>query len=98
MGWELPDELMESGTNPDNLSYNAQLSIIIFKFLPDKIDGMGAGWYGKDLDCLPYIMELYEVDDPKRVFELLIICINEYQKFVSEERKKEFEKSKHRRK
>lgn len=95
MGWEIPEDLLTSAPNPDVLTYESQLALIIFRVLPDKIDGMGAGWYGKDLSCLPYIMYLYEVENEKRVFELLIICISEYQSYVSSERKKEQDKMKH---
>lgn len=97
MGWEIPEELLSSGSDPENLTENAQWSLILFKVLPDKIDGMGAGWYGKDLSCLAYVMDLYEIENQKRVFELLIICISEYQKFVSAERRKEYDKMKQRR-
>lgn len=49
---------------------------------------MGPGWYGKDLNSLEFMMELYEVDNPKRIFELIQICIEEQYKLYSKERDK----------
>lgn len=69
-----------------DLTEDSQYAIYFFNALPDIVDGMGAGWVGKDTATIEYLMALYEIDDQQRVFELLLICIDEYRKFYGKKR------------
>ena len=46
-------------------------------------------WLGKEYAGLLDIMELYQIDDKKQVFELLKVCEDELGKFYAERRKQQ---------
>lgn len=70
-----------------NLSTNSLQTLLLYSYLPDKVAGM-VGWYGKDFASLKYIMDLCNIRNRIRVFELLQVCINEHLKEAEKQREK----------
>ena len=72
MGWEpREDEIpKELGSLPPT----SQMAVILFNILPDRIEGMNGTWLGKDYSCLETFMNIYEVDDRREVFDLILIA------------------------
>jgi len=69
MGWEpKEEELPQDGTN---LSLECQQALTILNALPDKWEGMNGTWLGKDYSGLSAVMDIYEVESRREVFELL---------------------------
>ncbi|MCK4501223.1 hypothetical protein KAU11_12050 [Candidatus Babeliales bacterium] len=68
MGWEAKEE--EMPINPATLPLESQQALIILKSLPDLWDGMSGSWLGKDYSGLVAIMDIYDIDNRKIVFEL----------------------------
>ena len=62
--------------------------------LPDKWEGMSGSWLGKEYAGLLDIMDLYQIEDKKQVFELLKVCEDELGKFYAERRKQQEQLSK----
>ena len=62
--------------------------------LPDKWEGMSGTWVGKEYAGLLDIMDLYQIEDKKQVFELLKVCEDELGKFYAEKRKQQEQLSK----
>lgn len=88
MGWDISElENRENIFSDEDLTIESQQSLLIFNILPDQIDGAAIGWYGKNLSELRFFLELMEVYNPKRVFELLLVCIDEYSKYMTKKRK-----------
>ena len=85
MDWDPdPEEMpLEIG----DLSYEAQIALLLFNVLPDKIEGMNGIWLGKDFSGLGDIMELYGIEGNRDAFDLLQHCIAESSKFYEEQRK-----------
>ena len=72
MGWEpREDEIpKELGSLPPT----SQMAVILFNILPDRIEGMNGTWLGKDYSCLETFMNIYEVDDRREVFDLILVA------------------------
>ena len=69
MGWEpKEEELPQDGTN---LSLECQQALTILNALPDNWEGMNGTWLGKDYSGLSAVMDIYEVESRREVFELL---------------------------
>ena len=69
MGWEpKEEELPQDGTN---LSLECQQALTILNALPDNWEGMNGTWLGKDYSGLRAVMDIYEVESRREVFELL---------------------------
>lgn len=81
MGVEPEDEFIP--IDLFELSDNIQFAVILFRILPDKIAEMSGAWLGKDFSGLLDIMNLYGVEDQRKVFDLLMVCISEAEKFYS---------------
>ena len=75
--------------DPSTFSLEAQQALIMLNVLPDKWEGMSGTWLGKEYAGLLDIMELYQIDDKKQVFELLKVCEDELGKFYAERRKQQ---------
>jgi len=75
--------------DPSTFSLEAQQALIMLNVLPDKWEGMIGTWLGKEYAGLLDIMELYQIDDKKQVFELLKVCEDELGKFYAERRKQQ---------
>ncbi len=69
MGWEpKEEELPQDGTN---LSLECQQALTILNALPDNWEGMNGTWLGKDYSGLSAVMDIYQVESRREVFELL---------------------------
>ena len=69
MGWEpKEEELPQDGAN---LSLECQQALTILNALPDNWEGMNGTWLGKDYSGLSAVMDIYQVESRREVFELL---------------------------
>ena len=80
--------------DPSTFSLEAQQALIMLNVLPDKWEGMSGSWLGKEYAGLLDIMNLYQIEDKKQVFELLKVCEDELGKFYAERRKQQEQLSK----
>lgn len=48
----------------------------IVQALPDKWDGASGSYQGKDLSILPFLMELYEIENKLEILGLINIVIS----------------------
>ena len=80
--------------DPSTFSLEAQQALIMLNVLPDKWEGMSGSWLGKEYAGLLDIMDLYQIEDKKQVFELLKVCEDELGKFHAEKRKQQEQLSK----
>lgn len=87
MGWE-PDE-NHMPVDPSTMSLNCQYTLILLNALPDKWDGMSGSWFGKDYSGLSAIMDIYEIEDRRAVFELLQVAETELGKHYEQKRKEQ---------
>ena len=62
--------------------------------LPDIWEGMNGTWLGKSYSGLMDIMDLYNIDEKREVFELLKICEDELGKYYTQKRKEQEQLSK----
>lgn len=85
MGWE-PEE-MDIPIQFSDLTINAQHAMQLFNILPDRVSDMSGVWLGKEYSGLLDIMWLLEIEDKRRVFELLQTVISESSKQYEIERK-----------
>ena len=82
----LPIDEDEIPLDLEDLSYNSQQAILLFNILPDQIEGMNGVWLGKDYAGLADIMNIYSIDNPREVLDLLQICIRKASKVYAKER------------
>jgi hypothetical protein len=87
MGWEPSEE--EMPIDPSFLDVNAQYALLLLNALPDNWDSMGGSWLGKDYSGLAAIMDIYEIEDKKAVFELLKVAEDELGKFYRQKQKEQ---------
>lgn len=85
MGWEI--DMKQLPKDPSELSYEAQAALLVLRSLPDNWDGMNGTWLGKDYAGLSAIMDIYEIDNRREVFELLQLAESELQTYYSEKQK-----------
>lgn len=82
MGWEVDEDQIPK--DPSELPLEAQQALILLNSLPDNFEGMSGTWMGKDYSGLAAIMDIYDIDDRKTVFELLKVAEIEMSKYYSE--------------
>ena len=87
MGWEPKEE--DIPLDPSTLSLNVQQALVVFNALPDIWGGMSGTWMGKDYSGLSAILEIYEVEDYRDVFELVKIAEREASKYYSQKAKEQ---------
>lgn len=87
MGWE-PNE-NDVPVELHTLPIDCQHAVILLQTLPDKWDGMGGVWLGKDYSGLSAIMDIYEIDNRREVFELLQVAEAELGKYYEQKRKEQ---------
>lgn len=87
MGWEPSEE--EMPLDPSFLAVNAQYALILLNVLPDKWEGMSGSWMGKDYSGLAAIMDIYEIEDRREVFELLKVAEDELGKHYRQKQKEQ---------
>ena len=92
MGWEPKEE--DIPVDPSTLSLEVQQSLVLLNSLPDRWDGMSGSWLGKDYSGLTAIMDIYDIDDRRSVFELLKEAEGVLSKFYEQKRKEREAQSK----
>ena len=85
MGWEIDEDQIPK--DPSDLPYEAQQALILLNSLPDNWEGMSGTWMGKDYSGLLAIMDIYEIDNRKSVFELLKVAEAELASYYSQKQK-----------
>lgn len=85
MGWEPREE--EIPKDPGFLPFEAQNALVLFNMLPDKIEGMSGSWLGKDFSALEVLMNIYEIEDRRDVFEYILVIQREYSDYYSKQQK-----------
>ena len=85
MGWE-PNET-EIPLDPSSLEYEVQQALMLFNILPDRVEGMGGSWLGKDFNSLSVFMDIYEITDRQEVLEYILIIQREYSDYYSNQQK-----------
>lgn len=85
MGWEPREE--DIPLDPSDLTMESQQALILLNVLPDKWEGMSGSWMGKDYSGLEAIMNIYEIEDRRRVFELLQMGEAELGKYYAQKQK-----------
>ena len=85
MGWE-PDE-KKMPKDPSLLAETVQQALILLNVLPDRWDGTSGSWFGKDYAGLETIMNIYQMDDRRAIFELLQIAEKELGDFYAHKQK-----------
>lgn len=85
MGWEPKEE--EIPVDASSLSYDCQISLMLFNLLGDRIEGMGGNWLGKDFSSLETFMDIYEVENRKEVLEYIMTIHDLYGKHYREQQK-----------
>ena len=85
MGEEL--ETMELPPEFHELDFDCQVAVNLFHILPDKIDGMGGNWLGKEWAGIFDIMQIFEVENKRDVFEFMLLCQGVYSNHYSEQKK-----------
>ena len=92
MGWEPKDDDMP--VDPSTLSLEAQQALTLLNALPDNWEGMSGSWMGKDYSGLEAIMNIYQIEDRKTVFELLREAEAELGKYYAQKQKEQAQLSK----
>ena len=87
MGWEPKEE--EMPLDPSELSIEVQQALLLLNALPDIWEGMSGSWLGKNYNGLSTILDIYEIEDRKTVFELLKHAETQLAKFYEEKRKQQ---------
>jgi len=75
--------------DPSTFSLEAQQALVLLNALPDKWDGMNGVWLGKDYSGLGDILDIYQIEERREVFELLKVCETELNKFYAQKRKEQ---------
>jgi hypothetical protein len=75
-----------------DLLLDTQLAMVIVNLLPDKWDGASGFFQGKDLSILPYLLELYEIDNKIDMISLITVIINESAQITNNKLKKKVKK------
>lgn len=87
MGWEPEEDKMP--IDPYSLSLEVQQALILLNALPDMWDGMNGVWLGKDYAGLGTILDIYEVEDRRAVFDLLQVAETELGKYYQQKQKEQ---------
>ena len=80
--------------DPSTFSVEAQQALVLMNALPDIWEGMNGVWLGKNYTGLFDIMNLYDIDSKREVFELLKVCEEELGKYYSQKKKEQEQLSK----
>tara|TARA_Y100001963_G_C6448103_1_gene294538 strand:+ start:106 stop:402 length:297 start_codon:yes stop_codon:yes gene_type:complete len=75
--------------DPSTFSLEAQQALLVMNVLPDLWEGMNGLWLGKNYNGLFDILEIYEIENKKEVFELLKVCEDELGKYYAQKRKEQ---------
>ena len=75
--------------DPSTFSVEAQQALVLLNSLPDLWEGMNGLWLGKNYNGLLDIMDIYEIEQKREVYELLKVCEDELGKFYAQKRKEQ---------
>ena len=87
MGWEPKEE--EMPMDPSVLSLRAQQALILLRSLPDLWDCISGSWLGKDYSGLAAIMDIYDMEDKRKVFELYKEAERELGEYYAQKQKEQ---------
>lgn len=85
MGWEPREE--EIPKDLSFLSYESQIAIVLFNMLPDRLNGMSGTWLGKEFSCLETFMNIYEVNNRRDIFDLIMVIHRIYEEHYRQQQK-----------
>lgn len=85
MGWEIDETAMPK--DPSTLSFEVQQALLLLNVLPDKWEGMSGTWLGKDYAGLDAILNIYEIENARVVFELLQVAEKELGDYYAHKQK-----------
>ena len=85
MGWEIDESQMPK--DPSTLSFEIQQALLLLNVLPDKWEGMSGTWLGKDYAGLDAILNIYEIENARTVFELLQVAEKELGDYYAHKQK-----------
>ena len=75
--------------DPSTFSLEAQQALVMLNALPDIWEGMNGVWLGKNYNGLIDLMNLYQIDKKREVFELLKVGEDELSKYYTQKRKEQ---------
>ena len=78
----------------DDFPANIQELFGIVNMMPDNWDGMSGSYLGKDLSLIPYLFDLYEVEDQKMSLYIVNLIISENTRIYNEKLNRESKKRK----
>lgn len=87
MGWEPIEE--EIPLDPASFDLEVQQALVLLNTLPDKWEGMSGTWMGKDYSGLGTIMDIYDIEDRRQVFELLQVAEAELSRYYAQKQKEQ---------
>lgn len=87
MGWEPQESQIPVDPHTD-FCFEAQQAFYVYHILPDLIDGMTGVWLGKNFSGIGDILDLYNVQDKREVFEYLIYMIQISRETYAKERER----------
>lgn len=67
-----------------DLPHNCQLALFIYNILPDVWDGMSGTWLGKNYSSIEFFFDIYEILEPRVIFDLILACSDFYYKYYRE--------------
>ena len=85
MGWEIDETQLPK--DPSSLELECQQALMLLNTLPDKWDGMSGTWMGKDYAGLAAIMDIYDIQDRRAVFELLKVGEDQLSAYYAQKQK-----------
>jgi len=85
MGWEINEN--DIPKDPSAFAPEVQQALMLLNILPDKWEGTSGTWLGKDYAGLEAIMNIYEIIDRRRVFDLFQVGEGELGKFYAQKQK-----------
>ena len=85
MGWEINED--DIPKDPSVFPVEVQQALMLLNILPDKWEGMSGTWMGKDYSGLEAIMNIYEIDDRRAVFDLVQVGEREMSKYYAQKQK-----------
>lgn len=73
----------------ESFTYESQLAMLIVHRMPDKWDSTSGYYSGKDLTILPYLLNLYKVEDEELMLDLIFKIIEVSSKITNDKVKQQ---------
>lgn len=77
--------------DPSDFPYEVQVAFFIFGFLEDNWDGMSGTYLGKNWGNIEYLINLYQIQEPKIILHMLKLwegVVVEYRANKAEQKRK----------